>query len=955
MNLRYSLKPALLLLALSLGLLLPALLFAQTTTATATNGGTLRGHVTDPSGAVITGANVTVSGASGKNIVVESNKEGLYEVKGLAPGAYNVVGIAKGFAPSNAQSVSLAPGAAHKLDITLQIAVEEQHVNVEGSAPTVSVDPDSNASATVLKGKDLDALSDDPDEFQSELSALAGPSTGPNGGQIYIDGFTGGQLPPKSAIREIRVNQNPFSAQYDRPGYGRIEILTKPGSDKYHGEFRFNGNNATFNSKNEFLPNEPGYDSEQYEGSIGGPISKRASFFFNVHRRNINEVAISNPTTGINPDGTPQQTAQQIFNPRIRTEISPRFDFQVNNTNTLNVRYQYEGSANKNTLGSQYALLSQAYNTDDVEHSIQVADTQVYGSKIVNETRYRFQHEPSSQTALNNSPTITVPQAFIAGGNSQGITSLNANRNEFQNYTSIAEGNHFIRFGARIRVSNQSSDSNSNFNGTYTFASLRDYLQAQAGVPGYGPVQYSVSAGHPNVTDTSLDAGLYAEDDWKVRSNLTVSMGLRYETQNDIPDRNNWAPRLGVAWGVAKKTIIRAGYGVFYDRFTQDLIIQAYRLNGLNQQQYILRQPVPFAGAPIISYPVPPPISTLVAAPDARTTYHIDPNLKVPYIMQSAVGIEQQMGKVGTLSVTYINAHGVHQLFTANTNAAYLPSFNPLLGNVNLYTSEGTFKQNQLVTNLNLRVGSRLSLFGYYSLNFANSDTAGPSSVPTNIENLAVDYGRTQFDVRNRVFLGGSIVLPYLVRLSPFLVAQSGYPFNITVGRDLNGDSFFNDRPALAGQGVGPVLNPNPATQTWGQFTFPATGGAAITPYYGTGPGLFTFNLRLSKTIGLGKKKEQSASAGAGGDGDHHGGGGHRGGMGGPRGMGGLFASSTSDRRYNLTLGLSGRNIFNNVNLATPNGNLQSPNFGISTQLAGGFYNSAVANRRIDMQVTFSF
>src|SRR5262249_57811761 len=92
----------------------------------------------------------------------------------------------------------------------------------------------SNANSITLKGKDLEALSDDPDELQDELTALAGPSAGPNGGQIYIDGFTAGQLPPKSSIREIRLNQNPFSAEYDQLGYGRIEILTNPPTNNFH-------------------------------------------------------------------------------------------------------------------------------------------------------------------------------------------------------------------------------------------------------------------------------------------------------------------------------------------------------------------------------------------------------------------------------------------------------------------------------------------------------------------------------------------------------------------------------------------------------------------------------------------------------------------------------------------------------------------------------------------------
>ena len=158
---------------------------------------------------------------------------------------------------------------------------------VTDESPTVNVEAGGNASAIVLKGKDLDALSDDPDELSNELTALAGPSAGPNGGQIYIDGFTGGQLPPKSAIREIRINQNPFSAEFDKLGYGRIEILTKPGTDKLHGQFFMQGNDKAFNTGNPFTQGSiPPYYSYQFNGTVSGSLSKTASFFVSAEQRN---------------------------------------------------------------------------------------------------------------------------------------------------------------------------------------------------------------------------------------------------------------------------------------------------------------------------------------------------------------------------------------------------------------------------------------------------------------------------------------------------------------------------------------------------------------------------------------------------------------------------------------------------------------------------------------------
>ncbi|MGA7462380.1 MAG: carboxypeptidase-like regulatory domain-containing protein, partial [Candidatus Korobacteraceae bacterium] len=181
----------------------------------------MRGRITDPSGAVVPQATITATGPSGKTVTAQTNHQGVYEINGLVPGAYNVSAVAKGFAVDNEAEIQVQAGQVQQLDVQLQIEVEQQHIEVQEEAPTVNVSPsESSAGTLIIKGKDLDALSDDPDELESELQALAGPSAGPNGGQIYVDGFTAGQLPPKSAIREIRINQNPFSAEYDKLGYG---------------------------------------------------------------------------------------------------------------------------------------------------------------------------------------------------------------------------------------------------------------------------------------------------------------------------------------------------------------------------------------------------------------------------------------------------------------------------------------------------------------------------------------------------------------------------------------------------------------------------------------------------------------------------------------------------------------------------------------------------------------
>src|SRR5271156_2069048 len=233
---RYRLRVFWIASFLLLGLAFPHVLTAQTAV------GAIHGQVLDPSGGAVTGASIVFTTPTGDTLAETTNQQGIFDRKGLAPGKYTVQVIAKGFAIYQNDDVEIAAGQIQQINVKLEIEEQQEKVVVSDEAPTVDVAPANNAGAIVISGKELEALPDDPDELQSDLTALAGPSAGPNGGQFYIDGFTAGQLPPKSAIREIRINQNPFSAEYDKVGYGRIEIFTKPGTNAWHGQVFVNEN-----------------------------------------------------------------------------------------------------------------------------------------------------------------------------------------------------------------------------------------------------------------------------------------------------------------------------------------------------------------------------------------------------------------------------------------------------------------------------------------------------------------------------------------------------------------------------------------------------------------------------------------------------------------------------------------------------------------------------------------
>ncbi len=967
---------------------------APAQTPAPSSGGALRGQVTDPSGAAIANADVvlTPSAASSAPIKAQSNGQGQYEFGTVAAGPYTLNVVAPGFSVYENDNVVIA-NQPLRLNVAMAIEVEQQKIQVSDTAPTVDVNPANNAGAIIISGKELEALPDDPDELLTDLQALAGPSAGPNGGQIYIDGFTAGQLPPKSSIREIRINQNPFSAEYDKLGYGRIEIFTKPGTDKFHGQFSTDDNDSAFNTANPFGgANQPGYDSTQFSGNIGGPINKKASFFVDAQRRNINDLDIVNAIT-LDPTTFAQTPlVETVPNPRHRTNVTPRIDYQLGKNNTLTARYQfYRDTEDAEGIG-QFNLPSQGYNSESTEHTLQIGDTQVYGAKIVNETRFQYLRELDNQFATNIQPTLNVLGSFGGGGNSQGTILDHQDHYELQNYTSIIHGNHTTKFGVRLRGIRDANSSTSGFNGTFTFSSLLDSAALTTCVPVAGqppcPVSYqhavensgnlntpvatqlTFTRGTPPLVVGNFDAGFYYQDDWKVRSNITFSYGLRYETQTGISDHADFAPRLGIAWGVGGKSappkvVLRGGFGIFYDRFQEGQILEADRLNGITQEQFVINNPECSSLTDLST-------CTGAVTPATPTIYQINPRVHAPYTLQSAFSVERQVTKSATLALTYLNSRGFDQLLTINANAPFPgtpcnPTCQPVTGgNLYQYVSEAVFRQNQLIINTNVRAGAKVQIFGFYVLNYANSDTSGVSSFPSNSYNISQDYGRASFDTRNRLFLGGSVALPYNFRLSPFIIASSGSPFSVTTTNDLNNDSIFNDRPALVSNATCPtVVNPTSPSTTYctpfGTFNAAPTAGAKLVPIDSvTGPSHVAANLRLTKTFGFGPKVTRPAGQNQGGG--PGGGGGGRGGGGGPRGP--LFggggggpgnASSSSDRRYNLTFGVSARNVFNKVNLGNPSGILGSRFFDTSNSLQGGPFSNNAANRRIDLLATFSF
>jgi hypothetical protein len=1030
--------------ALALALLL---LFAAAPASARQATATLRGQVSDDFGGIIVGATVTAVDAAGAERTTTTNGEGSFSIAGLAPGKYTVRAVAGGFALFE-QEVEVAPGARNALDIKLSIALEKEEVTIaaEGGISTAS---ESNADALVLRGKDLDVLPDDPEDLSAALSALAGPSAGPNGGQIYIDGFTGGRLPPKESIREVRINQNPLNAENDRPGFGRIDILTRPGMDRFRGGGNFTFADEALNSRNPFLAERTDFQTRNYGFNLSGPIiSKKSSFFFDFNRReeDDNDVITARVLDPLTLAETPFGLA--VLTPRRNLTFSPRFDYAFNQNHTLVARYAYTRSSNLTGVGS-FNLLSRAYDTAFRNHNVQLTLTDVLNTSTINETRFQFDRSRREQEGDNTLPAVNVAESFTAGGAPFGLSFNQENRWELQNYTTHTRGTHTLRFGARLRGVKLTDFADNNYNGTFTFAggtaprldaannlvlgadgrpvldpitSLERFrrtlrLQAAGLTPaelaarGAAASQYTVSAGNPEAGVSQYDVGAFIQDEWRIRPNFSLTLGLRYENQSNISSNFNLAPRVFFAWAPGgtstgtmtpfgggagqPKFVIRGGVGIFYERFNENGTLNAIRNSGLAdaQQRFVVGDPsllsrVAFTPEGGVNLSTVPGIDELVAVQQAVT--RVSDNLQAPRTRLMAIQAERQLPKNWTVFGVFFNFHTDRVFRQRNINAP-LPGADgrpqadaagnlvrptPGVGDIYQYESTGSFNDYRLQVGVRNQLRPGFTIFANYNTGKATSDTdcvfgGFGGCFPANSYDLSTERGRVAFFPRHQVFVGGSFAIPVLkLQFNPFITARTGQFFNITTGQDLNRDGIFNDRPAFADARTAAA---DLRVTRFGNFDINPKPGQTIIPRnYGEGPGLFAVNLGISRTFGFGNVNGGGAAAAGGQGGGPRGGGGGPGGggggpvrvaggpggPGGPGGFGGAGGAGGSEKRYNLTFSLNIQNLFNRTNLATPVGNLNSPFFGESTRIAGafgGFGPIAGGNRKVQATVRFNF
>lgn len=567
---RYSIPVRFALLLFSLSMALQ--LVAQQPSGTVV----LSGVVTDQSTAKIRDAQVHLQSAGGERNV-STDAQGRFSV-GLEPGLYALTISSSGFQPFVRDALAMRTGQDVSLKIVLNIATHQEELNVRSDGASSATDPNNNLAAFRFQEEQLNVFSDNDEIFQQQLAAIVGTDS-INPAQLYVDGFSGGRIPPKRALREVRINQNPLSSQFDRFGLDRIEVFTKPGLTAFHGDFSVEFNNQDLNAKNPFAATtQPAYHTVIEDGSITGPLNSKTSFFLAGNRTDHQNQSIVN---AVIPDSNnlPVPFSQAVANPQNSNTWSLRLDRQLTPSDVFVARYEFFSTDVRNGSLSALMLPSEATNFSLTTQSIQAGDTHVISPKAVSETRLQYTRNRSQRTPVDTSASVIVQGYFRGGGNPNQAFNDNDDRFEFQQYFSKSAGKHLLRFGGRYRTDREANLASAGFNGQYIFPDFSTYAITIAGVQqkmsgdairamGGGASQFNISLGNPSAAILSGDIALYAEDTWQLHKNLSLIAGMRFESQFAVPDHFDPAPRIGLGWAIQRKKdktpllVLRPGFGI---------------------------------------------------------------------------------------------------------------------------------------------------------------------------------------------------------------------------------------------------------------------------------------------------------------------------------------------------------------------------------------------------------
>ncbi len=761
----------------------------------------ITGVVLDPSGAAITQGDVTLLGTKGAVLArTATDKVGAFRIDNIAPGKYTLEFHAEGF-----RDAHLAAAVTNKrfspIRVVLQISVETENVTVATgiNVPLVSTETSENQNNNAIDRDALDRVPVFDQDYITTMSRfLDDNAIGTNGVSLVVNGIeANGPGVTPSAIQEVKINNNPYSARFSRPGRARLEIVTKSGTPTYHGSMNFMFHDSVFDAANAFATlGKPPERRQYYEGSITGPIrhSKRTSFLLSLDEDLLDQQDIvdANAISAAESYGF-GPFAQTVPNPTHHFFGSGRIFHDLANGDQFWIGYSYEHRSAENQNVGGTTLPSAATDTRFLEHEINISYLHQFSPHWLNQLRFLVGHYDSAVTSINPDAQINISGLFTVGG-----AQADSRRTEYHfdgtDFATYASGKHQVSFGIDIPdISRRGLDDFTNRAGTYASPVWPPTAAT--------PATYLVQTGQGHVTFLERVLCAFVEDNIRLRSNLSVYLGVRYYFQNyfhDDPD--NFAPRVSFAYAPSdkSKTVIRGGGGVFYDRTGPSPIGDLLHFNGVNLQRFIVETP---------QYPVLP--SELAGTPTSLVT--LDPRSRMPFTLQYSIGIEQQVTAKSTFSAVYIGNRGIDSFRSIDANAPVNGNIsrpNPALGQVREIQSEGSLKGNALELTFRGKPSKYFSGQIQYTLSRTDNNTGGITYFPANSYDPSADWGRSDNDRLHKFDLLAATQPTKYFTLGVALSAYSGKPVNITTGGDDNHDGILNDRPpgvprnSMAGPGL---------------------------------------------------------------------------------------------------------------------------------------------------------
>jgi hypothetical protein len=750
----------------------------------------VRGSVLDPTGAAIPGAAVQLETTSGTLAAQSaSDDRGNFTLSNLSPGNYSLnVPAYSGFA-AHATALRLTTSIAN-VKITLFTQSVNQEVNVGDTDQSLSTDSSANKDTIAVSGDDLRKLPVFDQDIVATLTPFLDSSAGSSGGTtIIVDGVEMKSVGVSaSAIQEVRINNDPYSAEFTRPGRGRIEITTKPGSPIFHGEANFIFRDAVFNAKNYFSPIRPPEARRIYEGHLGGPLGHggHTSFIASASYRQQNTASVVN---AIGPNGP---ISENVLTPDRNSQYSMRLTHDFSPAHRLSIGYNFESSSSTNAGVGGITLPEAGYNLNSREDDAIFNDRLILTPNLINQLLVTFEKDEDITKSVTDAPSLQVSGSFIGGG-AQADIARTENTIHVNEILTWSHGKHYLRMGVQLpQFSRRAVDDHTNRLGTAKFASLANYA---ANTPYVFTAQQGIGRGLYWINEL----GSFIQDQVKLTPHLQASLGLRYDWQTFLHDNNNLSPRISLAYAPGKsKTIFRTGTGIFYDRTGGDFPATVVLHDGVILHSIQIQNP---------TYPIPPgfdyntiPTNLVRFAPHGRT----------PYAIQYGFGVERQIHKTVTITAAYRSQVGVKSFRSRDANAPILPP-DPNLsanyprpnlnyGQIQQIESGGRNLLNALDLSFRGQAGRWFSGQAQYTLSRFDNNTGGINAFPQNQYDPNNEWGRADLDRRQRFNLVGNINPDHWLSLGVIATLYTGTPYTETTGNDDFHTGLGNARPAGVGR-----------------------------------------------------------------------------------------------------------------------------------------------------------